>query len=369
MVILNNSYRKHRLILTIPWIVQLLAMLDLYSLRLIYFKKLHQMLFDIYINCVCKSNDVIINDHQQINNLSTNAADRSTRSQKITIPNDNKLLIRMCLGWLFDLQSFPRDLFHTWLKFRSSKGNNENNQLNQNPQVSLIKALSSNSQMGSFIPEIKDSNEQKKDFNNLKTNNLNDDDIKKMYNMSLEMKEDDREYDLDSLKIIDHNIILEVCPYLKDFRILFMKNKKSNINENIKNIRHITPVTSSFNVDKSKRKQKDLQVNNFFLFAYCYLSFSHNENFFSQVRLEEWFLRSQPGTTRRTLDLVSERTGAALVRLAKSQIPTYSARAYDAAKDHIDNFVSVSKSTNDHSLDLAQLTFFLLPNRTKILLR
>lgn len=60
-----------------------------------------------------------------------------------------------------------------------------------------------------------------------------------------------------------------------------------------------------------------------------------------QMRLEEWFLRSQAGTTRRTLEIVSERIGSALVRLAKTQISTYCDRAYAAAQSLISDSINV----------------------------
>ncbi|XP_077285100.1 codanin-1 like protein dlt [Arctopsyche grandis] len=330
IMIVDSSCRRHRLILTIPWIVQLLAMLDYCYLRLLYFRQLHEMLFEIYGSDICKPTIGLI----QLTN--SNVDDKYSRNID-TIPYSNKSLIRICLSWLFDLEHFPRDSFFNWLKYTSLKVDDKQRGLIPNQNLTRLLANVTNQPVvGNNTIKI-DEHQHNDDENTerLNSENLNDDDIKRFYNLSLEAKEEELELKLDSLEIIDDGAVKEICPFLKDFRLLFLKNQAcTNDRDKARNIRHITPVTSSFNVEKPKRKDMELQM-----------------------RLEEWFLRSQAGTTRRTLEIVSERTGSALVRLAKTQISAYCDRAYAAAQSLVSDSIneeSASKITDIYNRQLLE---------------
>ncbi|XP_017786758.1 PREDICTED: codanin-1 [Nicrophorus vespilloides] len=80
--ILADSVSSGNLILTIPWITKYISMLPAATLRLNYFVKLFDTLFEIFYN-----------------------ADPS---------NPSGLLVRLCLGWLFELNHFPSEFYYVW---------------------------------------------------------------------------------------------------------------------------------------------------------------------------------------------------------------------------------------------------------------
>ncbi|CAB3233838.1 unnamed protein product [Arctia plantaginis] len=109
---------------------------------------------------------------------------------------------------------------------------------------------------------------------------------------------------IDSCDLVDESIIIELCPHLKDLNVLLSTCRVSQEQKEMGSYRHITPVSLTLNnEDRIKNKEKELQA-----------------------RLEEEFLKSQPSSTRRVLELVIERVTSAVVR-------ELSARALVAARD------------------------------------
>lgn len=96
--ILISSIQENRILLSIPWIVQYLIMLDHVALQLKYYKDLLQILYEIYI---------IIEIRPSFYRPTT------------------KFIIRLCLGWLFDQLGF-NDLFYTYRQQRISMPENQN---------------------------------------------------------------------------------------------------------------------------------------------------------------------------------------------------------------------------------------------------
>ncbi|CAG9831361.1 unnamed protein product [Diabrotica balteata] len=77
--ILLSSIVSNTVVLTVPWLVKYVSMLDYITLRLPYFLSLYEILFQIY---------------------------HSYEKPSPTIDYNNAL-IKFCLGWLFDLPHFP----------------------------------------------------------------------------------------------------------------------------------------------------------------------------------------------------------------------------------------------------------------------
>lgn len=88
--ILNQSITNGTLIVTVPWIIAYLGMLDNVSLRLSCYNNLHDTLFAIYTyhKWTVKDDD---------------------------IPMRNKALVTLSIGWLLELPQFPTEIYFNWL--------------------------------------------------------------------------------------------------------------------------------------------------------------------------------------------------------------------------------------------------------------
>lgn len=76
--------KNRQIVITIPWIVQYLTMLDHVTLQLNYYKELLNILYEIYI------------------------------SLETLVPNyrtTSKFIVRTCLGWLFEHPSIPEEFY------------------------------------------------------------------------------------------------------------------------------------------------------------------------------------------------------------------------------------------------------------------
>jgi hypothetical protein len=79
---IKEAKYTHKLVLTIPWVVKYLSMMDPVSAHLPYYNAVFGQLFGIY--------------------------------QDMQLPGRASLLIRLLLGWLFESSSFPEGLFYAW---------------------------------------------------------------------------------------------------------------------------------------------------------------------------------------------------------------------------------------------------------------
>lgn len=79
----------HKLLVTIPWLVEYLSMLDYVTIRLKYYRELFQLLQRIYLRVN------VINGEESLCVLPT-----------------SKFIVRSCLGWLFEHPVIPEDYFN-----------------------------------------------------------------------------------------------------------------------------------------------------------------------------------------------------------------------------------------------------------------
>ena len=83
-----------KLLVTLPWLVQYLSMLDFITIRLDYYRETFQMMYTLYM---------------QMNNIET--------YQKYCVMPTSKFIIRTCLGWLFEHPNIPEEYYN----YQSSK--------------------------------------------------------------------------------------------------------------------------------------------------------------------------------------------------------------------------------------------------------
>ncbi|XP_048506807.1 codanin-1 isoform X2 [Athalia rosae] len=105
---IQNAMDNGKLVLTIPWVVKYLAMLDPVSVRLPYYRKIFEMLLRIY--CEAK------HDSERKNPLSPQVA----------------ILLKFSIGWLLELRNFPVKLYFTW---KASKYDQEAKSINNSAEI------------------------------------------------------------------------------------------------------------------------------------------------------------------------------------------------------------------------------------------
>ncbi|TGZ37582.1 Codanin-1, partial [Temnothorax longispinosus] len=91
---IQSAIVEGKLSLTIPWLVKYLAMMDIVSLRLPYYKQILELLYYIY---------------HAINQTDLTAPD-------CLISQQSAVLLKSSLCWLFELPNFPRDFYIAWQK-------------------------------------------------------------------------------------------------------------------------------------------------------------------------------------------------------------------------------------------------------------
>lgn len=139
-------------------------MLDHITLRLSYFEEILDMLFEIY--------------YLHLNKLTSNS--------KHNCKQKNIILVKLCLGWLFELPHFPEDSYYKFLSQKLSL-----NKLTKNVQ------------------------------------NMNSSEI----------------IFLDELDLVDQNVLCICCPFLQDIKKVLSDNINTLNNSNV-TIKHITPLTA-----------------------------------------------------------------------------------------------------------------------------
>uniref|UniRef100_A0A182VFW2 Codanin-1_C domain-containing protein n=1 Tax=Anopheles merus TaxID=30066 RepID=A0A182VFW2_ANOME len=88
---LIRAVTDRKLLITVPWLVQYLSMLDVVTLRLRYYEELFRMLHDIYkATAMCKM---------------------ATSYDLFAIPT-SKFIVRSCLDWLYDQSNVPEEYYH-----------------------------------------------------------------------------------------------------------------------------------------------------------------------------------------------------------------------------------------------------------------
>ena len=198
---LRNAIDQGKLSLTVPWIIEYLAMMDPATLRLPYYKIVLEMLYCIY-------------------RVSTYYA---TSDSEKTFFHKTAVLVSLVIGWLFELPTFPQEFYHSCLSKYSRKS---------------LKIISE---------KIVCVTERE----NNGMNNNNDSIISIKHCLCL-----------DRLEVIDDRILHLCCPYLRELNVL-LTSGTSNVN-NSASYRHVTPVTSKLVKSNFRNSSKHLEVWLFF---------------------------------------------------------------------------------------------------------
>ncbi|CAG5103097.1 Similar to Cdan1: Codanin-1 (Mus musculus) [Cotesia congregata] len=191
---LSNSMKNGKLSLTIPWLVQYLAMMDSVAFYLPYYLKLCKILYCLY------------------------------RTAYNSLNQETSLLITFCIGWLFDLPNFPKELYYNWYS------NYNNVKIETKPLLTISKSI--------------------------ETSKLTDKTSKNVAGCNII---------LDGMKIIDDRALFISCEFLTEFKVLLTAGNSSIHSGNNAN-RHITPVSSQLSkpTHAARTITLELQLENAF---------------------------------------------------------------------------------------------------------
>uniref|UniRef100_A0A182SBJ5 Codanin-1_C domain-containing protein n=1 Tax=Anopheles maculatus TaxID=74869 RepID=A0A182SBJ5_9DIPT len=96
--VLLRSVAERKLVITVPWLVQYLSMLDLVTLRLRYYEELFRMLHDIY--------------------KATSMCSFAVGRDLFVVPT-SRFIVRCCLDWLFEQSNVPEEYYNSSEMFSS----------------------------------------------------------------------------------------------------------------------------------------------------------------------------------------------------------------------------------------------------------
>ncbi|XP_066530823.1 codanin-1 [Hoplias malabaricus] len=203
--VLRSCLIRKRAVLTVPWLVEFLSMLDYTGPFLPCYRTALGLLLQLY---------------------------RRTRSSNGQFYY-NQLLLLVVLGWLFQIPVFPEDLF--------------------------------------FSVDVKD-------------------ELEELDNHTVSQG-------LDSLPLVDQQLLYTCCPYLGEFRKLLAAFVSGNASKTGGLIRKITPTSAEPRGPSITRSQQKLHLD-----------------------LEQAFFHNQPPSLKRTVEFVAERVGSNCVKHMKATL-------------------------------------------------
>ncbi|XP_028821612.1 codanin-1-like [Denticeps clupeoides] len=201
--VLHGCVRRRRMVLTVPWLVEFLSMLDFTGPYLPCYRTALGLLLHLYRRMVLGRGEVCYL---------------------------NQMLLVAVLGWLFQIPMFPEDMI-----FRE--------------QLDLSEDFHASSQ------------------------------------------------GLDSLPLVDQELLYTCCPYLGEFRKLLAAFVSGSTAKSGGLVRKITPTSAEPRGPPSTRSQQKLEVE-----------------------LEQAFFHNQPPSLRRTVEFVAERVGSNSVKHIKATL-------------------------------------------------
>ena len=119
--LLENSLKRNRLILTLPWIIEYCAVQDYITMKLPYYEKLFHLMVSIYRskltpNAITNEHDISAAKNDTLNDsaleyLDTNKDSSKDHSKPVLINRFNAFFLCINLGWLFENKNFLPKIF------------------------------------------------------------------------------------------------------------------------------------------------------------------------------------------------------------------------------------------------------------------
>lgn len=280
--ILRKSIINHKLIVTLPWVVQFISMLDSVSLRSDYYRDVFDICYELYVMTAEFENNSLLSMRQT-----------------------SVFIIRSCLGWLFDQSNVPNEYY----SYRQNR-------------KKLKEIMQANSSMGSmeltsveiFVPKelstffsgkqqvFLNTSCKQSDVNtmtgtlekcNFRPNALADN---LHLQTTLENQIDQKNMGNPKFDPLLENLLQAACPFLADFRVSIMPRRNSKTVSRTGRYRHITPKICEPTTNAKTAQTPQPTEND------------------AQAKLVEAFLHSQTLSVRRTVEFVQERVYSAVVK-------------------------------------------------------
>ncbi|CAD7086210.1 unnamed protein product [Hermetia illucens] len=256
MAILRKSITERKLIITIPWIVQYLSMLDYVTLRLAYYRRVVQLLYELYMNLTSNVQQSIGVLHMRPTSV---------------------FIIRTSLGWLFDNPHLPEDYY----KYRQNRRflfdfmNFEVQEIASGTDIANITEHHPNP-IPLAVTSYQHGQQQQQQLNALQS-----------------LQHPHEGFSSESLfDPLLENILNVVCSFLADFRVSIMPTKFSKSLSRTGRYRHITTKISEASTTGHEYVMADD----------------------TQTKLSEAFLHSQSLSVRKIVEFVIERTTSAVIK-------------------------------------------------------
>lgn len=275
--ILKKSVINHKLIVTLPWVVQFISMLDAVSLRSDYYRDVFDIFYELYVMTAEIENNSLLSMRQT-----------------------SVFIIRSCLGWLFDQNNVPNEYYSYRQNRKQLKAI-----LQAHPSIGCNELVS----VEVFVPKELStffSGKHQVFFNaSCKHNDANTviGSLEK-FNMGPNLMADElnaqtathsKNADVPKFDPLLESVLQAACPFLADFRVSIMPRHEKTVSRTGR-YRHITPKicepTSSVKTPQPPQPNEDD----------------------AQAKLVEAFLHSQTLSVRRTVEFLQERVYSAVVK-------------------------------------------------------
>lgn len=276
--ILRKAIRNQKLVVTVPWVVQLISMLDQVCLHSDYYRNIFNILFELYM---------MMNEYS----TNTTGALRPTSS----------FIIRSCLGWLFDQLNLSNEYYHYRQNRKSLDALLESAPVPINADMMAVRILVPKS-MSEFFSETQqvhvNASQPQENPNKLVVTleKCASTAEKSMAPHPPAERRPNGDRDLTAFDPLLESVLSAACPFLADFRVSIMP-KYSKAVSRTGRYRHYTP--KNFTSTSTAAAEPNPAFNN-----------AHD----MQAKLTEAFLSSQSLSVRRTVEFVTERVYSAVVK-------------------------------------------------------
>lgn len=278
--ILEKSIINQKLVITLPWIVQFIAMLDPVTLNLIYYRQVFEILYELYM-------------------MTINYPD----APKLALRPTSLFIVRSCLGWLFEQPHIPNE-YYNYRRNRKPTGlssitQNEFSKVETHVPPSIASFFKREQHVVLNAKDLSTGNQNSKSgtiekYSTSITNYIcNDSQI------NLEAAELS-ECCLSTFDPLLENVLTSACPFLADFRVSIMPKRNPKTVSRTGRYRHVTTRIYK-KTDKNAKKISTTDEN-------------------VQTSLIEAFLHSQSLSVRRTVEFVLEKTFSNVIKDFQVQI-------------------------------------------------
>ncbi|XP_055295120.1 protein disks lost [Sitodiplosis mosellana] len=286
--ILKKSIINHKLIVTLPWIVQFISMLDSVSLRSDYYRDVFNIFYELYVMTAEFENNTMLSMRQT-----------------------SVFIIRSCLGWLFDQPNVPNEYYSYRQNRKQLKAIMQSHPSLGSTELTAVEIFVPKDLSAFFSGKhqifFKASDTQTntitgtlEKFNigqNVLANDL-------QLQMALETSRADKKLsDTRTFDPLLETVLQAACPFLADFRVSIMPKRNSKTVSRTGRYRHITPKICEAPPSINNALKTPPTVQQLL-----------NEDDDAQSKLVEAFLHSQTLSVRRTVEFVQERVYSAVVK-------------------------------------------------------